>query len=124
MLDQNGGFYSTQDADSEGEEGKFFLWTPRQCHEILENVLDKNIINAVLDYWDVTPGGNFEGQNILHVNDKAASAAAQHHLAIEEFLAHLETARQALFEAREKRIKQGRLFRQIPQPTDLGVAEE
>ena len=60
MLDPAGGFYSTQDADSEGEEGKFFVWTPDQIWEVLRNDAD-----SFMDAYGVTPGGNFEGKNIL-----------------------------------------------------------
>ena len=62
MTDPNGGFYSTQDADSEGEEGKFFLWTPAQFTELFGQ--DSEMLGR---FFDVTAGGNFEGQNIIHV---------------------------------------------------------
>jgi hypothetical protein len=62
MTDPEGGFYSTQDADSEGEEGKFFLWTPLQLEEVLGN--DAALVGR---YYGVTPQGNFEDSNILHV---------------------------------------------------------
>jgi uncharacterized protein len=62
MTDPSGGFYSTQDADSEGEEGKFFLWTPAELKEVLGE--DAELIGR---YFGVTEGGNFEGSNILHV---------------------------------------------------------
>lgn len=98
MLDEkSGGFYSTQDADSEGEEGKFFIWTPEAFEAVLENHLSADEIDLLKKYWDVTPGGNFEGHNILHV-EKPNSALQP----------KIETARQLLFEAREHRIKPGR----------------
>jgi uncharacterized protein YyaL (SSP411 family) len=62
MADASGGFYSTQDADSEGEEGKFFLWTPAELEAVLGQ--DAALVGA---YFGVTQGGNFEGTNILHV---------------------------------------------------------
>jgi uncharacterized protein YyaL (SSP411 family) len=58
MLAPEGGFYSTQDADSEGEEGKFFVWTPDQIRELLGNEADEFIAA-----YGATPGGNFEGKN-------------------------------------------------------------
>jgi len=63
MADPHGGFYSTQDADSEGAEGKYYLWTPE---EIIEVVGEKHS-EVVNRYFSVTSEGNFEGRNILHV---------------------------------------------------------
>src|SRR6266700_8100880 len=60
MLDAQGGFYSTQDADSEGEEGKFFVWTQGEVVE----VLGEEEARIFCSYFDVTAGGNFEGKNI------------------------------------------------------------
>jgi uncharacterized protein YyaL (SSP411 family) len=91
MLDPQGGFYSTQDADSEGEEGKFFVWTPDQIREVLGEQAD-----AFMAAYGVTRHGNLEGKNIL------------------EFVGNLEQrpvltdARRKLFEAREKRVRPGR----------------
>jgi uncharacterized protein YyaL (SSP411 family) len=91
MLAPEGGFYSTQDADSEGEEGKFFVWTPDQIRELLGNEADEFIAA-----YGATPGGNFEGKNIL------------------EFVADLDQrpalaeSRRKLFEARQQRVHPGR----------------
>lgn len=90
MLDASGGFYSTQDADSEGEEGKFFVWTPE---EIVE-VLGEKKAAQFCDYYDVTPGGNFEGHSILNVKNPAAQDPCV-----------FSEARADLFHHREKRIK-------------------
>lgn len=108
MLDANGGFYSTQDADSEGEEGKFFVWTPDEVRNALSDALPEHVITALLGYWDITPGGNFEGRNILHIDVPAEDVAVQHEIDIHEFPQHIETARQILFDLREARIKPGR----------------
>src|SRR6185503_16415859 len=62
MTDRSGGFYSSQDADSEGEEGRFFLWTPAQLREVLGD--DADVIGR---FFGVTDGGNFEARNILNV---------------------------------------------------------
>jgi uncharacterized protein YyaL (SSP411 family) len=62
MTAPEGGFYSSLDADTEGEEGRFYLWTPEQ----LEGVLGAQDGAAVARAFDVTPEGNFEGHNILH----------------------------------------------------------
>ncbi|HEV8591012.1 MAG TPA: thioredoxin domain-containing protein, partial [Pyrinomonadaceae bacterium] len=88
MLDASGAFYSTQDADSEGEEGKFFVWTPEEIDEILGEKDGR----AFCEYVDVTAEGNFEGKNILNVKNPVAMAPGS------DF-------RAKLFEAREKRVK-------------------
>ncbi len=62
MTSPEGGFYSTQDADSEGEEGKFFVWTVAEVRE----VLGPDLAPIAERYFDVTAEGNFEGKNILH----------------------------------------------------------
>ena len=62
MTDSTGGFYSAQDADSEGVEGKFFIWLPQEIFDILGD--DDGEIIA--QYYGVTKNGNFEGRNILH----------------------------------------------------------
>jgi uncharacterized protein YyaL (SSP411 family) len=60
MTDPVGGFCSTQDADGEGVEGKFFVWTPDEIRETLGNEA-----NEFMTSYGVTPGGNIEGKNIL-----------------------------------------------------------
>ena len=90
MTDPAGGFYSTQDADSEGHEGKFFVWDLDEITSVLGED-DARRFNA---YYNVTAGGNFEGKNILNVNSSAEPPPPE--------------ARQKLFEYREKRIKPDR----------------
>ena len=91
MLDPVGGFYSTQDADSEGEEGKFFVWTVDEIREVCGSEAD-----AFMAAYGVTPGGNFEGKNILEfVGDLDQRPA-------------LTEARRKLFESREQRVHPGR----------------
>ncbi len=65
MTAPNGGFHSAQDADSEGVEGKYYLWTPAEVRE----VLGEEQTRVVSEYYGVTAGGNSEGRNILHVPD-------------------------------------------------------
>jgi uncharacterized protein YyaL (SSP411 family) len=104
MTSPEGGFYSTQDADSEGHEGKFFVWTPAEVAELLPE-RDAEVFCA---YYDVTPEGNFEGKNILNVPRPAAVVARLMRLDETELAAILERGRKILFEAREKRVKPGR----------------
>jgi uncharacterized protein YyaL (SSP411 family) len=86
MLDPSGGFYSTQDADSEGEEGKFFLWTAEEIRALLGDEA-----NRFIEVYGVTKQGNFEGKTILEL--KGSLKERQ----------DLVNARHKLFEAREKR---------------------
>ena len=101
MLNPEGGFYSTQDADSEGHEGKFFIWTPREIGEILGEEEGK----AFCRYYDVTEGGNFEGSNILNVPRPLEQVAKELSLSPGELSRILSEGRQRLFREREKRIK-------------------
>jgi len=95
MLDESGGFYSTQDADSEGEEGKFFVWTPDEIAEIL----GEEEAAEFCSFYDVTASGNFEGANILNIKNPIAIAPGSDRFA---------DARARLFAEREERIKPGR----------------
>ncbi len=70
LLSPEGGFYSSLDADSEGAEGKFYLWTPAE----LRAALDRETADRVADAFDVTDGGNFEGRSILHAVTQDAPA--------------------------------------------------
>ncbi len=104
MRDPCGGFYSSQDADTEGEEGKFYVWSPRE----VESVLGKADAKRFNEYFDVTALGNFEGQNILHHRIDLNSYAKNLGISPEELKRSLDSCRQKLWETREKRIKPGR----------------
>ncbi len=106
MTGDNGGFYSTQDADSEGEEGRFFVWEAAELREALDGVVTN--VDAVLTYWGVTPGGNFEGRNILHVADMMERVAVRHGLDIEQMHDDVNTAKMVLFTLRKNRVAPGR----------------
>ena len=101
MLDEAGGFYSSQDADSEGEEGKFFVWTPDEVEAILGRE-DAQIFNF---FYDVSEAGNFEEKNILHVSYSPDAAARALKIDTEKLTETLERGRAELFAARERRIK-------------------
>lgn len=104
MTDESGGFYSTQDADSEGHEGKFFVWTPDEVKETLGEP-DAAIFSS---FYDITPGGNFEGKSIPNINDSLEGVAGEANVKVEHLKEVLERGRRKLFEAREQRIKPGR----------------
>jgi uncharacterized protein YyaL (SSP411 family) len=101
MLDQEGGFYSTQDADSEGEEGKFFVWTPQEITE----VLGEEASEIFCRIYDVSEHGNFEGKNILHPILTVEQAGKLFRRDPKDIEALITNARDALFRQREKRIK-------------------
>jgi uncharacterized protein YyaL (SSP411 family) len=90
MTDPAGGFYSSEDADSEGQEGKFYVWRADEIRAVLGDDA-----KAALAYWGVDRGPNFEGQNILYVAGEPASELPR-------------AARRALFEARQRRVRPGR----------------
>lgn len=103
MLSPEGGFYSTQDADSEGEEGKFFVWDKAEIEEAL-GPEDARVFNF---YYGVTARGNFEGKNILHVARTLPEVAQETGLSEEEIVAALSRGKQKLFELREQRVHPG-----------------
>jgi uncharacterized protein YyaL (SSP411 family) len=104
MTDERGGFYSTQDADSEGHEGKFFVWTIDEVKEVLGE--EDGVLFCA--YYDVTEGGNFEGKNILHVSHSLEKAAKANGVTVERLQEALENGRRKLFIVRERRIKPDR----------------
>ncbi len=104
MTDESGGFYSTQDADSEGVEGKFFVWDKSEIIRLLGET-DGALFCA---YYNVTEEGNFEEKNILNITRTLESVAQQTDVSIEDLRERLARGRRLLFEEREKRVKPGR----------------
>lgn len=104
MTHPTGGFYSTQDADSEGQEGKFFLWTPAEVEDILGDKEGQAFCAA----YDVRPGGNFEGESILNIPAPFEEIAQELDLSVERLTDSLRQSKAKLFEAREQRVKPGR----------------
>jgi uncharacterized protein YyaL (SSP411 family) len=102
MRGPEGGFYSAQDADSEGEEGKFYVWTPAQIEKAL--AVDPNCIKFpaswpgnLMQFWGISAEGNFEGANVLHLAGGAEALEPE----------GLAEARRALLEARSQRVRPG-----------------
>ncbi|MEI7683438.1 MAG: thioredoxin domain-containing protein [Planctomycetota bacterium] len=104
MTAPDGSFYSTQDADSEGEEGKFFVWSDAE----IEALLGKDDGAFVLRVYDVVPGGNWEGVNILHRARSDEQDALLHHLPLGDFQTRLAKCKSTLLAARDKRIRPAR----------------
>ena len=93
----DGAFYAAQDADSEGEEGRFFVWDPAEIQAVLGQELGEAFCRA----YGVTDSGNFGGKTVLNrLGDDGSSAEAQ-----EQFDATLRPARKKLLSAREQRVK-------------------
>jgi len=101
MRDPSGGFYSTQDADSEGEEGRYFVWDVAEVRRLL----DDGTAEVVERYWDITPEGNFEHRNILHVSLDIDQLAKLLKRDVDDVRRVLDTARATLLAAREQRVK-------------------
>jgi uncharacterized protein YyaL (SSP411 family) len=104
MTDPLGGFYSAEDADSEGEEGKFYVWTPAE----VEAVLGHDRAAAFGKVYDVSAVGNFEHSNILHLSKPIGVCAKMLGRDAKELEAELADDRVKLLEARSKRVRPGR----------------
>lgn len=102
MTSPEGGFYSTRDADSEGEEGKFYLWRPDE----IGAVLDADDAALFMAVYGITARGNFEasGASVLHLARPVAEVAAARSMSTEEAERRLADARMALFAARSRRV--------------------
>lgn len=101
-MSENGGFYSALDADSEGEEGKFYVWTKDEIDQALGE--DADLISA---YYDVSKAGNWEGKSILRMTRSNEEFAKAHDLSIELLHSKLEVANEKLLVARNKRVRPG-----------------
>ncbi len=102
MRHSSGGFYSSYDADSEGEEGKFYIWDAAEIQQHLGPDTD-----LFMRYYDVTPEGNWEGQSILNVPRSPDAIAAEFNLAPGELEKRITAAKQILFQVRKERIWPG-----------------
>jgi len=101
MRSPEGGFYSTQDADSEGEEGKFFVWDKAE----VQRILGDDVAELACRYWDITEAGNFEDHNILHPTLDVEQLARLFRRDTDTVRAQLAAARAKLFQVREQRVK-------------------
>jgi hypothetical protein len=102
LASPDGGFYSAEDADSEGEEGRFYVWTPSE----LEAALGPDDAALFGVRYGVTPGGNFEhGTSILHEAEPLEATAGRFGLAVDEAAARLERARAKLLATRAARVR-------------------
>jgi uncharacterized protein YyaL (SSP411 family) len=104
MTSPEGPFYSTQDADSEGEEGKFYVWTAEE----VEQILGKERSDVFSYVYDVNAGGNWEGHTILHRTKSDEQDAKLLKLEIGELRRILRECKEQLFAVRSKRVWPGR----------------
>ncbi len=100
MLHPAGGFYSALDADSEGEEGKFYVWEANEVRSIIGKDAD-----IFCRFFDITEQGNWEGKNILRVKTPVEKFAEQNGIAVEELKRIVEEGNKKLLERRQKRIR-------------------
>ncbi len=104
MTSSDGGFYATQDADSEGEEGKFYVWSAEEIREAL-GADDARLFELA---YGVTEHGNFEGKNILYLAREPDQVATEAGVSIDVARAAIERGRRLLFERRSTRVWPGR----------------
>jgi uncharacterized protein YyaL (SSP411 family) len=104
MTSPEGGFHSTQDADSEGEEGRFYVWSADE----IERVLGPEDGGLFRLYYGVTPGGNFEGRSILHVERPLDVVAREAGVDEDRMREAVERGRARLYEVRAARVWPGR----------------
>jgi uncharacterized protein YyaL (SSP411 family) len=103
MTSPEGGFYSSLDADSEGHEGRYYVWDAAELDTLLGE--DASLLKA---YWGVTTEGNFEGRNILFVPRDPAEVARAEDVTEPELRTAIERAQRLLYDARERRVRPGR----------------
>jgi len=98
----NGGFYSSLNADSEGEEGKFYVWT----FEELKKILSEDELKLCRDYYHISPGGNWEnGSNIFFRREEASAFCERKNMTIKDFDKTISMVKEKLMEERENRIR-------------------
>jgi uncharacterized protein YyaL (SSP411 family) len=108
MQDEAGGFWSSTDADSEGEEGRFFVWDAAEFDRVLrEGGLDDESVQLARARYGVSEGGNWEGTNVLTRSAESGELAKRFELPPEDVRARLASARQTLLAARSRRVAPG-----------------
>ncbi len=104
MVDQAGGFHCSEDADSEGVEGKYYVWTPEEVAEVLGSQRGDRFCQI----YDITESGNFEGKSIPNLPRPLNDWAEQWSIDAAELAEQLADDRRQLLQAREKRVRPGR----------------
>ncbi len=104
LMDKNGSFYSSLDADSEGEEGKFYVWTEEELSEIFQ---DDDQLKIFSNYYEIYKKGNWEHSNILHRKKSKEEVAKISGITVETLDKTIDDAKVKLMKARDKRIRPG-----------------
>lgn len=109
MTSPKGGFYSATDADSEGEEGKFFVWTIEEVAEALIPIGDQlpRALEIAIEAFGMTPQGNFEGANILHLPRPLGETAEVLGLTDDELISAIGLIKRQLYKVRAERVPPG-----------------
>ncbi len=103
MTSPEGGYYSTEDADSEGEEGKFYVWSKA---EVIEH-LGEEVGERFCRLYNITPQGNFEGHNILNMTKSYVERAVEFGIDKPQLRAEMRAARKTLLAIRDQRVRPG-----------------
>ncbi len=102
LTDPEGGFYSSINADSQGEEGKFYVWTAKE----IEDLLDDKTARLIMEYYQISVVGNWgKGKNILYLHEDDTAFAQEQHITVTAWQTVLQKAKEVLFNARAKRIR-------------------
>ncbi len=102
MLDESGGFYSALDADSEGEEGKFYVWSEKEIKGLAHEDL-----SLIAEYYDVSRTGNWEGKNVLRVVTEEEMLTSKYELDETGFYKKIDAFKRRALEQRDMRIRPG-----------------
>ncbi len=102
MTDGSGGFYSSLDADSDGEEGKYYVWNKQEIKKLLEEKTE-----LFCDYYSVSSNGNWEGNNILFITQNKEDLLKKYQISQKVFDSLISESKKILFKERSKRIRPG-----------------
>ena len=105
LMNDAGRFYSSLDADSDGEEGKFYVWKDSEIDSLFP---DEKLRALIKDAYNISPEGNWEhGNNILHITKSEEALAAEHEISVEELRTTLSSVNETLLNARAVRVRPG-----------------
>jgi len=109
LTNKEGIFFSAEDADSDGEEGKFYVWSKKEVTSIIQSPLHQNIF---CEYFDITEVGNFEGKNILNIKTSVEHLARKYGLDVKEVnnIIAVNSARLLISERKDKASKDDKQF--------------
>jgi uncharacterized protein YyaL (SSP411 family) len=104
MSSSRGGFYSSQDADSEGEEGRFYVWSFTE----IKDIVDPDILEPFCKYFGISQGGNFEGKNILNIQSSISLLSRKYGFTDDVLASKIHESLKKLYMIRSDRTKPGR----------------